>query len=575
MAYVVPNSTIYLLSEVPLTPDQRDTYYFENEAQQQSYFRSKIAFTFTAQSYQRVNRGRLRIQLNPAQNVYQCNYLMFTNTSHWNNKWFYAFILKVDYINENCAEITYKIDVLQTWFFNYVEEQCMVKRQSPNVDSVGSNLQPEGFDCGEYVCNNSWRPQSWDTGESYQGDYIGLLYLNNFEDNDGGLIDNVFSAAQLWVFHANNSGVSKLNDFIDGHISEEIDGVTSYYPNNIIGIYMMPHECFAQGVEPGNGVHISTPKSNSSWTYEIPGIGTGSTLDGYTPKYQKLYTSPFSFISVDMGNGQGTTYRYEMFNDPVDIRFSFEANSVPPCALTIYPQSYKHNPADDFYHAEQISTGEYPLCSWSTDYWSAYLGQTSTMPLTEHHYQDGGYLNPGVNQAEALMNIVPTIEGLYKNTIKEAGKIASGAQGVFDSVTTNRKGTLNKNITDGLLMTNPAYRMSDIVRGTVYNGNNWYGHNRRKHVTFRRMSVTAEYAEKIDHYFDAFGYAVNAVQQPLRRTRTRYTYVQTQGCEVRGAITGEVKSEISEIYDNGIRFWNYSQTGDTLGTYTINLNNGI
>ena len=572
MAYVVPNSTVYLLTEVPLSPDQRDTYYFETIAQQQAYFRSKIAYTFTAQSYQRVNTGRIRLQLAPAQNVYQCNYMMFTNSSHWNNKWFYAFVLKIDYINENCAEITYMIDVLQTWFFDYTEEQCMVKRQSPQIDTVGSNLQPESFDCGEYICNNSWRPQSWDTGESYQGDYIGVLYLDNMQNNDGGMVDNVFSAAQLWVFHANNSGVNKLNDFIDGHIRNTIDGVTSYYPDNIIGIYMMPHECFPQGIEPGNGVHISLPKSNSSWTYEVPGIGIGTSLDGYTPKYQKLYTHPYSMLCLDMGNGQSAIYKYEMFNDSTDIRFSFEANSIPPCALTIYPQAYKHNSADDYYHAEQISTGEYPLCSWSTDYWTAYLGQTSSLPLTEHHTQEDTFLTPSfVNMAQTQQDVAKSLIPALQHL--SLGNYVSGLMNAFQSLPENAiKG---RDVYESLRMMNPAYRQSDIVKGTVYNGNNWYGHNRRKHVTFRRMSITAEYARKIDSYFDAYGYAVNAIQTPLRRTRTRYTYVQTMGCGMRGAISGEVKDELAKIYDSGIRFWNYAQTGDTLGTYTITLNNGI
>jgi hypothetical protein len=572
VAYVVPNTAIYLLSDVPLSSDQRDTYYFTSASQQQAYFRSKIAFTFTEQSYQRVNVGKVRVQLNPAENIYQCNYMMFTNTNHWDGKWFYAFIMRIEYINENCAEITYKIDALQSWLFDYTEEQCLIKRQSPSVDYLGSNLQPEPFDCGTYVCNNTWVPQSWDTGESYQGDYIGVLYLDNMQNNDGGLCDNVFTAAQLWVFHANSSGVSRLNDFIDGHIKSTVDGVTSYYPDNIIGIYMMPHECFPKGIEPGNGVHISLPKSNSRWTYEIPGCGRGVALDGYVPKYQKLYTAPFTNLCIDMGNGQSMLLQYEMFEGVTEgeISFAFEANSIPPCALTIYPMKYKHDPATDFYSAEQISTGEYPLCSWSTDYWTAYLGQTSTLPLTEHHTEAPTFLTPqSVNVAQVQSDVskalLPALQNLQLG--KTVGTMFDLTHAIPENIVNGR------DIYESLLMSNPDYRKSDIVKGTVYNGNNWYGHNNRKHVHFRRMSVTHEYAEKIDKYFDAFGYAVNTIGTPNKVARTKYTYVQTMGCEVRGRITTETKNEIARIYDNGIRFWNYANTGDTLGTYDIANNN--
>ena len=150
---------------------------------------------------------------------------------------------------------------------------------------------------------------------------------------------------------------------------------------------------------------------------------------------------------------------------------------------------------------------------------------------------------------------------------------------ISDSVDDNSIGgyskSTNYDIVKGLAMTNPAYRASDVTHGNIYNGSNWYSDYSRNKFKFRRMSITAEFARKIDSYFDAFGYAVNAIQQPIRRARTRYTYVQTSGCSVTGAISAEAAEEIASCYDNGIRFWNYSQTGDTIGVYTITQNNDI
>lgn len=50
-----------------------------------------------------------------AEDLYDCNYLAFQNTS-FGSKWFYAFITSVEYVNNITSEITFEIDVLQTYF---------------------------------------------------------------------------------------------------------------------------------------------------------------------------------------------------------------------------------------------------------------------------------------------------------------------------------------------------------------------------------------------------------------------------------------------------------------------------
>lgn len=70
--------------------------------------------SLTAQTYQRVNKGTMRVGLS-ADSCYDCNYLMFQN-SGFGSKWFYAFITSVEYVNNAVTEITFEIDVMQTWF---------------------------------------------------------------------------------------------------------------------------------------------------------------------------------------------------------------------------------------------------------------------------------------------------------------------------------------------------------------------------------------------------------------------------------------------------------------------------
>ena len=96
----------------------------------------------------------LKIQLEgKADNYYDYNYMMFRNTAY-GNKWFYAFINKLDYINDNTFEVDYEIDVMQTWAFDYTLEPCMIERQTVYDDTIGSNLIAEPVDLGDLVCQD-------------------------------------------------------------------------------------------------------------------------------------------------------------------------------------------------------------------------------------------------------------------------------------------------------------------------------------------------------------------------------------------------------------------------------------
>ena len=93
--YIEPNSVIKLLNNVPLDNTYNHTIRFDSLSEQTTYFNSKVKYTFSNQSYQRVVKGRMRLGIG-ADQVYDCNYLMFQNTG-FGNKWFYAFVTGVEY----------------------------------------------------------------------------------------------------------------------------------------------------------------------------------------------------------------------------------------------------------------------------------------------------------------------------------------------------------------------------------------------------------------------------------------------------------------------------------------------
>ena len=183
MSYIEPNSNIWILRNVPLEENYTHTYFPWNSTNGQpgntttqfnalsayikpdtSYRGKTYSFSLTKYNYQRKNINEIMVKI-PYDILYDCNYLIFQNLAHGNKK-FYAFIKSVDYINENVSKITYSIDVMQTWHFDYTLNKCFVEREHSAEDNRGANILPEPVSLGEYVDEDSenivrWLSEKW------------------------------------------------------------------------------------------------------------------------------------------------------------------------------------------------------------------------------------------------------------------------------------------------------------------------------------------------------------------------------------------------------------------------------
>ena len=136
--YIYPNSDLYILHNISLNNDYDHTIYFSSVQDQTNFFLDPnnhfIKMHLTNQSYIRKERGWMQVNFNQ-NDLYDCTYLMFKNT-HYLGKWFYAFILSVEYVNDNTSKINFEIDVMQTWFFDYTLDECFVEREHSISDSL-------------------------------------------------------------------------------------------------------------------------------------------------------------------------------------------------------------------------------------------------------------------------------------------------------------------------------------------------------------------------------------------------------------------------------------------------------
>lgn len=513
--YIEPGTNIKVLKNVPLDTSYDHTIYFNTRADQTNYFSSLVKYDLTKYSYQRVKRGVARVGIK-ADNLYDCNYLMFQNTS-FGTKWFYAYITSVEYVNNECSEISFEIDVMQTWHFDYSTDYCFVEREHVTNDNIGAHIEPESVATGEYVFNDY-------SQVTYMRDMCVIIAVVDTDNaTDGTLYDGIYGSAQLFAYDSTDTqGINnKVNEYVQK-------------PDAIIGMYMCP-KLFI-GTLPDN--HRLTYGTGANiTTIELPPVSKDLTIDGYKPKNNKLYTYPYNFYHIDNANGAELSLRYEFFDNLKPV-VEIVGTITQPVQATLRPCSYKGTtPYSELggYHTlntETLTMNGYPICSWNVDAYQAWVAQNS----------------------------VP----LALNTIASVGQMAIGANFSLHPEATVGAGAIGM-VSNILSQFYQASIASDISKGNLNNGGANVA-NGKQQFYGGRCSITAEYARMIDDYFNMFGYAVHRCKKPNRSTRPHWNYVKTIGCTLTGSVPADDMKRICGIYDRGVTFW---KNGSEVGNYSL------
>lgn len=503
MAYVEPGSYVRLLSNVPIDKTHRNTLFFSDESSQSDYFNT--GDYYGRLSYQRVNSNVIRVEAT-VRSAIDINYLVFSNANH-EKKRYYAFVDSVNYINESCIEITYTIDVIQTYFFDYLISG-FVEREHTLTDKIGDNILPENVNCGEYVYNN----------------YEPVLLMNEMcviiaitdtdKAVDGNLYDGIYGSAELWIY--SSTDVQGINAKIADYLQS---------PDSILSIYMCPQALIGDGKTIPPSHTLTYGASALRHNIEKKAITTDDLLDGYKPNNNKLYTYPYCFYNIDNASGASLPLRYEFF-DKLAPALEIGGTITQPVVVTLRPCSYKGVAGKSSVgsytslNTESLQLASYPQCSWNNDSFQAWISQNS-VPLL-------------VGTASNIIG--GTINGALTGGV--VGGVIGGVSGVAGIIGQGYQASIS----------------ADISRGSFNNGGANVAMGKQQFYG-GRMSVTYDYAKMIDGYFTMYGYAVNEVKRPSRHNRENFTYVKMRDASATGPVPANALREIEEIYNNGIRFW--------------------
>ena len=525
---IEPNTTIKIYANVPLDINQDRSIAWANITEQNTYFHGGesgiLVKTYANSTYQRVRKGVMRIE-ETADFLYDCNYLAFQNTNY-GNKWFYAFITSVEYVNDITSEITFEIDELQTWYFDMTLQPCIVERCHTTTDVIGEHIEPEPVTLGEYVFNIKRNPETQAVMDSYApitalSDLCVIVSIVDTENHivGGKYYDGIYGGCTLKAF--NHSDITHINALIEHYM---------VIPDSIVSIYMCPSALVRSGGIPDGGYDIPSGMLVNPTTILKDAITTNDHLDGYNPRNNKLYTYPYNYYQVDNSNGSVLKLRYEFF---VGNRPAMEVCGciTQPCEIMLRPFQYKNSSTtaqvfQQTLNTETLSLTSFPVCSWSTDGFQAWLVNKG-IPY-------------GIHAVGDLLNVA-----------MGAGSLSPGGlvNGVMDTYYSAK--------TEG---------QQDIIRGNFSNSGANCATGRQQFYG-GRCSITAEYAKIIDDFFDKYGYTCMRLQTPNLRARPHWSYVKTRDCALTGNLPATSKQSIKEYFNKGITFW---KVPSEVGNYSLN-----
>lgn len=518
-------SKVYLMT-CPLEDDMKNTLYFSSQTAQRNYFTNIMSRSFINVSYQSETRTfRCPDKLD---NVRQYNYMMWQNTAY-SNKWFYAFITKAEYVSDGLTDITFEVDVLQTFMFDYDVQPSFIEREHTRDDTRGANLLPENLELGDYVKNAGYElPQIGPTTMWYA---VGVSKI------EGKIIKSGTSDTQI-------TPASMINGIPNGLfyvLTDNVGGIHSIvraYDNlgkaeEIYNMFVFPKALLQRGgnlYQAGNwdignsliSVYVPT-------TFEYPGrLNEGYTVykpskvgKTYEPKNNKLFTFPYCYFNITNNAGTTVTYHYEDFING-DGKFNLDGVFCPGCSLKLYPTDYKgmsyFNDYDNSYDYG-INAGKYPSLSWNSDSYTNWLSQNA--------------VNIGL--------------GVAGGTLSAIGQVGMGN-------VAGAGATLLGSVSSAVSQVYQASFMPNQARGNTNSGDlNFSAHQNR--FTVIPLSIKPEIAAVIDDYFSMFGYKTNRVKTPNVAHRANWWYTKTINVNITGNVPNDYMNKIKEAYNNGLTFW--------------------
>jgi len=547
---IAPNNEIVLLN-VPIEIDMKNQLTFANPNAQFQYFR----YIQDQRAYDKVTYVRKDgyVVINDCfDNLIRYNYCMYQN-ENFSTKWYYAFIIKMEWLSPNSTKVYIKTDVFQTYQFDVNYYASFIEREHINVneDGIGANLVPENLELGEVIENSS---------TSIKG--LGICYVIAYgrdpSDVGGGtsqyngcFVNGI--ASGLWYYIGNMNKVLEMIKTID----------TAGYGGDIKAVYSIPTVSIL-GWDPDYsidelddryqvwGFWVNNQFYSDGREFSLTGIP--NSLNGYTPRNQKLRQYPFQYLGFTPTNGTNKIFKYEDFENGIPS-FKLVSEINPNPNVYFVPKNFKGVSGVNV--SESAVVSGYPSISWKSDYFSNWLAQNSdivnlNLERDQFNYELGVAKDSANYMGKQIQNAM---------TLNVGGFAMDSANLLLDTYgnSVNHDYDIKQTMAQ-------VQKTSMLPNTGNVGGSNatLLGYDLYNQDIFTRYSIKRQFAERIDMYFDMYGYQTNKVKIPNITGRPNWNYVKTMGLNVLQKSTSNVPQEdlqeYKAIFNNGVTLWHNPAT---------------
>ena len=491
---VNPEGNLRIMKNIGWHSDLKHTHYFSSIADQNTYMTNKQKYELNDFTYIR-EQNIIRVPI-VADNLYDCNYISFLNRG-FGTKRFYAFITDVKYVNPETSEISFEIDMYQTWWFQIDIGTCFVEREHVADDTIGLHTVEETLDFGDNTVyqHNDLHYDSWNIVLQFAPSYLGQAISGH---NPITVVDDELTPFSLmYACDQPTTPDAIVNALRSADLADY----------EIVGCYIYPS---------GWAGELAQIIKMSDYGIERPTLYKSSYYGGanYTPKNNKLFCYPYTYMMVASSDGESEIFKWENFRTQNDYTFNLYTMRVNYPSAQITPISYDNGGSD------------------------ARLKIVNLQQMPEV---------PMLKAGDTSKHVIKTIAGVIASTI--APQVMLPITALY---------TASEGIN--------TFRSHDKITPRA-NPANLAQHFNKLGFEFYSMGIKSEYAEIVDNYLTRFGYKVDRLKRPELNSRQYFNYVKTKECDPTGNAPDEALRTIASMFNSGVTLWHTDSIG---GNYDNN-----
>lgn len=526
MSVIEPQSEIYLL-KCPIEADNNNQLTFANRTAQLNYFRSLPRKHIDECTFVRKD-GVIRFPVSHEE-LLEYNYIMYKNDAY-ENRWIFAFVRNQEWINNGLVELAIETDAWQTWQFDVEMKRSLVEREHVNNDTVGNHTYPENLEYGDYVCG-AFKEAEFTTN------YRICIQVTDILDSNistNKLYNGVYQGCYIIATPYTNDGAGAMNSILGMYNSAgKIEAVVSIFvvPEAISNWTQATFKSGSATV----GIYIPSDSLTYKTLVNFRFNNTVTTLDGYSPRNNKLLTAPYNYFTISNNAGEVMAYKFEDFrayNEDYHPYFTVAGALTEGGQIKCFPLNYKQGTNVAVSNWDYGINGyHYPTLSWLSDYYLNWRARNS-------QYIDFQNKMFGLK-----------VGGQFISSVASGGEL--GGDWLGESLDYIGEKWQQQHIAE---ITPPT------AKGNTNCGDLGFAYSMANKFCLKQMTIKSEYARKIDDFFSAFGYKIMRNKVPNITGRQNWNYVKTMSANITGDIPTSDMQSLKAMFNKGVTLWHNPST---------------